>query len=314
LALSEAMSEPPVHLVFGATGQVGYDLVHELAPTGRVIGLARPEVDLERRETVRDAIRAHRPTIIWNAAAATAVDALEDDPALAFRINATAPGAIAEEAKRIGAVLVHFSTDYVFDGTKAGPYLEDDLPNPLSVYGKSKLAGEVAIRGASARHLILRTGWVYSSRGRNFVRAILARAGGSDPLRIVEDQSGAPTWSRELARACARLVPDLMRGPPVGLLHLTAAGACSWFEFATAIRDRLIQSGVQWSAALEPVSAAEFGAKARRPANSLLSNERFAASFGFRLPFWYESMATPILECGERLRRQEQPGARPDHG
>ena len=296
------MSQPPVHLVFGATGQVGYDLVRELAPLGRVVGLSRPEVDLERLEAVRDAIRLHRPAIIWNAAAATAVDALEDDPDLAFRVNATAPEVMAEEANRLGSLLVHFSTDYVFDGTKPEAWVEDDLPNPLNVYGRSKLAGEVAVRGAGGRHLILRTGWVYSSRGRNFVRAILARAAAPDALRVVNDQVGAPTWSRELARACARLAPRFVRDDLSQVLHLSAAGACSWFEFATAIREQLIAAGVPWNAPLEPVSSAQYGAKAVRPANSVLSNDRFVATFGFHLAPWNEVMVTPILECVERLR------------
>jgi dTDP-4-dehydrorhamnose reductase len=297
------MSPAPVHLVFGVTGQVGYDLARELAPLGRVIGLSRAEADLERIESVRDAIPLHRPAVIWNAAAATAVDALEDDPDLAFRVNATAPGVMAEEATRLGARLVHFSTDYVFDGTKREPYVEDDAPNPLNVYGRSKLAGEIAIRDAGARHLILRTGWVYSSRGRNFVRAILPRADAFAVLRVVNDQVGAPTWSRELARACAILAPRLSpHDSGSDVLHLSAAGTCSWFEFAAAIREQLIQSGVPWNAPLEPISGAEYGAKATRPGNSVLSNDRFVAAFGFRLAPWHEAMVTPIQECAERLR------------
>lgn len=284
------MAPPPVHLVLGASGQVGFDLVQALQPHGRVVGLSRPEVDLERIDTVRDAIRAHRPAIVWNTAAATAVDALEDDPDLAFRINAIAPGVMAEEARRTGALLVHFSTDYVFDGTKPTPYVEEDQPNPLSIYGRSKLAGERAIQEAGGHHLILRTSWIYSSRGRNFLQAILRRASGAAPLTIVNDQVGSPTWSREVARGSVRVARHLRHSGDSGLFHLTAQGSCSWFEFAGAIREALGDS-VRWIAPLVPVSTIAYGSRAPRPLNSVLSNERLSSELGVRLGHWRDGLA-----------------------
>jgi dTDP-4-dehydrorhamnose reductase len=279
----------PVHLVIGANGQVGYELVRQLAGVGRVAGLARPEVNLENLKTVRDAIRHHRPTVIWNAAAATAVDALEDAPWLGEQVNAKAPGVIAEEAKRSGAVLVQFSTDYVFDGSKPEPYTEADRPNPVNVYGRTKLAGERAVEASGARYLILRTSWVYSSRGRNFVRAILDRARSADELRVVCDQVGAPTWSREIARICTRIAPRLEE--VAGILHLTAGGSCTWFDFAIALQGEAMRRGLAWRAGLEPVTSEEYGAKAKRPLNSVLSNEALRARLGESLPDWGESHA-----------------------
>ena len=291
------MSEPRVHLVFGTTGQVGYDLVRELAPLGRVIGLSRAEADLERLETVRDAIRLHRPAIIWNAAAATAVDALEDDPDLAFRVNATAPGVMAEEARRLGALLVHFSTDYVFDGRKADPYLEDDPPNPLNVYGRSKLAGEIGILQAGGQSLILRTSWVYSTRGRNFLRTMAHLGAREDSVRVVSDQVGSPSWSRQLARTCTLLRlragnPD----SPAGIMHVTGAGACSRYQFACSIRDQLIEKGVSWKAVLVPVTTREYGSQAVRPANSVLGNDRLRRVLGHGLPAWQSSLREAAAE------------------
>lgn len=285
------MRSAPVHLVFGATGQVGFDLMRELAPTGRVIGLSRPGVDLERLDTVRDAIRSHRPTMIWNAAAATAVDSLEGDPALAFRVNATSLGVMAEESKRIGGFLVHFSTDYVFDGSKAGPYVEEDQPRPLNVYGRSKLAGEVAVQQAGGRHLILRTSWVYSQRGRNFYRAIVARGVNPGVIRVVDDQIGAPTWSKDLASACVVIAPILANeGVSAGLFHLTGAGHCSWYRFASAIRDARVAAGAVWRAELKGVSTAEYGSPVLRPRNSVLSSQSFSRTFNLRLPAWPHSL------------------------
>lgn len=284
------MSRPPVHLVLGASGQVGFELVQVLQPHGQVVGLSRPDVDLERPDTVRDAIRDHHPAIIWNAAAATAVDALEDDPDLAFRVNATAPGLMAEEARRAGALLVHFSTDYVFDGTKPTPYVEDDRPYPLNVYGRSKLAGELAVREGGGQYLILRTSWIYSSRGRNFLQAILGRATGAVPLSIVSDQRGAPTWSREVARGSVGAAQRILASGGSGLFHLTAEGACSWFEFADAIRD-LLGDSVRWVAPLVPVSTIAYGSRAPRPLNSVLSNERLSSQLGIRMGHWRAGLA-----------------------
>lgn len=292
------MESLPTHLVLGATGQVGFELVQALQPDGRIVGLSRPEVDLERLETVRDVIRKHRPRVIWNAAAATAVDALEDDPDLAFRVNAIAPGVIAEEAKRADAVLVHFSTDYVFDGTKATPYLEDDTPSPLNVYGRSKLAGEEAVRAAEGRHLILRTSWVYSLRGRNFLGTMVRLGLTSDLVRVIDDQVGAPTSSRELALACIGMSRFFMSSDiRSGLYHITSTGSCSWFEFACAIRDGLTARGATWRAVLERCSTRAWGARAHRPANSRLSTTRTQTVFGVSLASWEEGLER-VLDSG----------------
>ena len=279
----------PLHLVIGASGQVGLELVRQLRSAGRVVGLSRPEVNLQNLKTVREAIRLHRPAVIWNAAAATSVDALEEAPWLGEQVNAKAPGVMAEEARRIGAVLVQFSTDYVFDGTKPEPYTEADRPNPLNVYGRTKLAGEQAVQNSGARYLILRTSWIYSSRGRNFVRAILDRARDGALLRVVCDQTGAPTWSRKIARTCARIAPRLDEA--AGILHMTAGGSCSWFDFALAIQREATRRGVVWHAGLEPVTTEEYAARAKRPLNSVLSNAALAARLGERLPDWGESHA-----------------------
>lgn len=280
----------PLHLILGASGQVGYELARELGESSRVVGLSRPEVDFEKLETVRDAIRHHRPRVVWNAAAATAVNALEADPGRAEQVNAKAPEVIAEECLRARAILVHFSTDYVFDGSKTGPYLESDLPNPLNVYGRSKLAGERAVQASGARHLILRTSWVYSARGRNFVRAILERAAGNDELRVVCDQVGAPTWSRAIARACALMSPQLEPKAEAGVLHMTARGSCSWFDLAAALQRLVVRHGGRWRAALRPVSSAEYGSPTMRPLNSVLSNQALREQYGVELPDWTTSL------------------------
>lgn len=286
------MESAPLHLVFGATGQVGFELVRELAAVGRVVGLSRPEVDLERIETVRAAVRTHRPAVIWNAAAATAVDALEDNQAQAFRVNAVAPGVMAEEARRIGAVLVHFSTDYVFDGTKRTPYVEDDQTKPLNVYGQSKAAGESAVRAGGSRFLILRTSWVYSTRGRNFLRSIMERGATQETLDVVDDQIGAPTWSREIARACTWIVRSATWDDTrAGLFHLAAAGSCSWFEYACAIREIALSHEREWHASVRPVPTSGYPARARRPSWSVLDSGRLAAATGYVAPHWRTSLA-----------------------
>jgi dTDP-4-dehydrorhamnose reductase len=185
---------------------------------------------------------------------------------------------------------VHFSTDYVFDGTKTGPYLESDPPNPLNVYGRSKLAGERAVQASGARHLILRTSWVYSARGRNFVRTILERAAETDELRVVCDQVGAPTWSRAIARACALVAPQLEAKAEAGVLHMTARGSCSWFDLAAALEHLVVRRGGRWRAALRPVTTAAYGSPTTRPLNSVLSNQALRERYGVELPDWTTSL------------------------
>ena len=294
-------------LLIGKSGQVGADLLSLLPPLGDLVALDRRHLDLTKPEEIRRAIREHQPQLIVNAAAYTAVDNAENDEALAHAINAEAPALMAEEAKRIGAALVHYSTDYVFDGCKNAPYEEDDLPNPINAYGRTKLAGEEGIRASGAPHLIFRTAWVYSTRGRNFLLTILRLATQREELRVVRDQIGAPTWSREIARATAEVLGRLMGARDVapalassgGTYHMTAAGVTNWHEFALAILEEAshMPRDTPWLAAatgglplvtrrVRPITTPEYPTPARRPAYSVLSNSRLERSFGVRLADW----------------------------
>jgi dTDP-4-dehydrorhamnose reductase len=289
----------------GKNGQVGAELAAFLPGLGDVAAFGRHELDLSNPALLRRAIREVRPDIIVNAAAYTAVDQAEKEQTQARALNVDAPALMAEEAKRIGAALVHYSTDYVFDGSRDRPYLETDQPSPQNVYGKTKLAGEEAIRAVGVPHLILRTAWVYSTRGRNFLLTILRLATEREELRVVDDQFGAPTWCREIAKATtALLVQFTQQGQDDiskfgGTYHLTAAGKTSWFEFAEAILEqasRTPQSAAWFRAAtsgrplvvrrVTPIATAEYETPARRPAYSVLSNIRLKQVFGLELPDW----------------------------
>ena len=275
-------------LLTGPTGQVGWELAPRLAALGEVVALDRSALDLADAGVLRARVRDVRPDVIVNAAAYTAVDRAESEPELALAINGVAPGVLAEEAKRLGALLVHYSTDYVFDGTKEGAYVEDDATNPLSVYGRTKLDGERAIRASGCRHLILRTSWVYASRGHNFLLTMLRLGAERSELRVVDDQRGAPTWARDIAGATVRLLTN----PPEGLLHLTAAGETTWHGFACEIM-RL--AGL--TAVVQRIPAAEYPAVARRPANSVLDNARLRAVAGIVMPPWEESLARCVAQA-----------------
>jgi dTDP-4-dehydrorhamnose reductase len=282
-----------VHLVFGATGQLGFELCRVLGERHHVVGVDRAMADFLHPETVVAVLLRHRPAIIWNAAAATQVDALESQPDLAHQVNAETVRVIARTSRELGSVLVHFSTDYVFDGTKTAPYCEDDLPNPLNVYGRSKLAGETAIRQTGGRWAVLRTSWVYSRRGRNFLRTIARKGLESELLRVVDDQIGAPTEAGQLARACLAICPVLLEseaGGGLGLYHVSASGQTSWWGFACAIRDLLLTHGLAWKARIEPISSGELALPARRPANSLLDTTRFREAFGVDPASWQETL------------------------
>lgn len=268
-------------LLTGKNGQVGWELERALAPLGEVFACDRAGLDLADPDRIRAVVRETRPGIIVNAAAYTAVDKAESEPDIAMAINGTAPGILAEEAKRLGALLVHYSTDYVFDGTKPMPYTEDDAPAPINSYGRSKLAGEQAIQASGCRHLILRTSWVYGLRGGNFLRTMLRLAGEKDELRIVDDQIGSPTWSRAIADATAAILNRAET--PAGLYHMTASGTTSWFGFTRAI---LANTRLQKQPRLLPIATAEYPLPARRPANSALDGHRFNNSFGFTLEPW----------------------------
>jgi dTDP-4-dehydrorhamnose reductase len=247
----------------------------------------RSALDLTDAAAIRARVRESRPDAIVNAAAYTAVDRAETEPDLAFATNGVAPGVLAEEAKRLGALLVHYSTDYVFDGTKVEPYIEDDTPNPLSVYGRSKLEGERAIQASGCRHLILRTSWVYSDRGHNFLLTMLRLGAERPELRVVDDQRGAPTWARDIAAATVKLLAS----PPGGLFHLTASGETTWHGFACEVMRQAVLTPV-----VHRIRSDEYKTAARRPANSVLDNGRLRAAAGIVTPPWEESLARCLAE------------------
>lgn len=282
-------------LISGRTGQVGYELERSLQGLGEVIALDRSQMDLSNLQQVRDVIRSVKPTLIINPAAYTAVDQAEREPELALRINGEAPGVIAEEAKKLGAVLIHYSTDYVFDGKKDEPYTETDPTGPLNVYGSSKLAGEQAIQATGVAHLILRTSWVYSTHGKNFLMTMRRLAAERDSLNVVSDQYGAPTWSRTIADTTAHIVAQSLAAEDSkawweeksGLYHLTAQGKTSWFGFAEAI---MAHPSVIKKPQLTPIPARDYPVPAQRPTNSLLSSQRLLNTF-CGLPHWHDALA-----------------------
>jgi dTDP-4-dehydrorhamnose reductase len=297
----------PAILLIGANGQVGRELLGMLPRIGDVTALDRSQLDLSKPEEIRNVIRAVRPQWIVNAAAYTAVDKAESETSLARAINSEAPGVMAEEAKELGAILIHYSTDYVFDGLKTTPYEEDDATDPQNVYGKTKLEGEQAIQASGAAHLIFRTAWVYATTGKNFLLTILRLATQREELRIVSDQIGAPILSGEIARATMEIVSKLSARTDLrealtetsGIYHLTAAGETSWAGFAEAILEEAasIAPDTPWFAQatnrmplmasrVVPIRTSEFPTPARRPAYSVLSNARLARAFGVRVPDW----------------------------
>jgi dTDP-4-dehydrorhamnose reductase len=279
----------------GAKGQIGYELQRTCAPLGEVTACEKADFELADPDSIRRVVRDVRPNVIVNAAAYTAVDQAESEPALATAVNATAPGILAEEAKRLGASIVHYSTDYVFDGEKAGAYVEGDKPNPLSVYGRTKLAGEKAVAAAGAPYLVFRTSWIYGNRGRNFVLTMERLARERTELRVVSDQHGAPTWSRLVAEATALVIARTQGrfDGASGLYHLTCAGRTSWHEFACAIvRQRVPERTVR----IHAIATSDYPTPARRPANSVLSCERIKQAFGIEMPSWEMALAL----CSER--------------
>lgn len=290
-------------LVTGKDGQVGWELQRSLAPLGSIIALDRKGMDLSSPDSIRRAVAAAKPGIIVNAAAFTAVDKAESEAALAMQINGAAPGIMADEAKRLGALLVHYSTDYVFDGARSGPYTEHDRPCPINAYGRSKLAGEEAVRDSGASHLIFRTSWVYAARGSNFVRTMLRLARERPELRIVSDQVGAPTSARSIAEMTAQVLKDAARaGKNSGLYHFTAAGAVSWFGFAEAIFAETARRFADFKAPrLVPIPASEYPTPARRPANSRLDCSKLTATFNVTPPSWEAA----LRQCLGELENSE---------
>ena len=297
----------PKALVFGRSGQVGWELRQQLARIVEVSSIEYPKVDFARPETIRKAVRAAQPTVIVNAAAYTAVDKAESEPENAWAINATAPGVLAEEARRLGCTLVHYSTDYVYDGAKPGAYGESDSPNPQNVYGKTKLAGDQAIEAVGGDYLILRTSWVYGARGNNFLLTMRRLAKEQAELRIVDDQTGAPTSAECIAKATTDILAQVLAPGGAGLngrsgvYNLTCSGVTTWFGFAKAFLSRTADSEGTAMPNLIPVSTSEFPRPAKRPANSRLSCQRLADTFGVRVPSWEEALEAVL----ERLAQAE---------
>jgi len=305
-------SAPPRILILGNAGQLGRELERIFLGVGPVVAVDRESVDLADPDQTRALVRRAAPDLILNAAAYTAVDRAEAEEPLARTINADAPAVIAEEARKIGAFLVHYSTDYVFDGRSRSPYTESDSTNPVNAYGRTKLAGEEAIRNSQVPHLILRTAWVYATSGKNFLLTILRLAAERNELRIVNDQFGAPTWSREIAAGTARVLNPFCASESAlqefaalsGTYHLTAAGQTTWYDFALAILDEssrlshqppwltAVTAGRPLCAKIVPIPTADYPTPSLRPAYSVLSNARFTSTFGFALSDWRAQLAS----------------------
>jgi dTDP-4-dehydrorhamnose reductase len=287
-------------LIVGARGQVGVELQRSFAGLGSIVPVDIDSVDLADAEQTRALIRRVKPDVILNAAAYTAVDRAEAEPAIAEAINTNAPRVLAEEALAINALLVHYSTDYVFNGEKDGPWVETDTPDPQNVYGVTKLAGERAIQQVGGRYLIFRTSWVYGPHGKNFLLTMLRLAGERDKLSIVDDQLGAPTTSIELADATRAIAEGVLAGrfgveqDWAGLYHMTCAESTTWFGFAKAIFEQAAtRLGVK-APELTPLATKDYPAPAKRPRNSVLSNQKLYEHFGVRLARWQDALDAVI--------------------
>ena len=280
-------------LLTGVNGQVGFELERSLQGLGRVVAFDRSSLDLADLDQMRRVVREVKPAVIVNPAAHTAVDRAESESDVVMRLNAHAPEVLANEARRLGALLVHYSTDYVFDGKKEGAYVEDDAVNPQNVYGKSKLTGEQAITASGCAHLIFRTSWVYGARGKNFLQTMLRLGAERDELSVVADQFGAPTWSNTISTLTSNVLSEVLTGDmdwwgqDSGIYHLTASGSTSWYGFAEAIFER---SKLRRRPVLKPVPAASYLSAATRPANSRLSNQKLFTTFGVMAPNWDEAL------------------------
>jgi dTDP-4-dehydrorhamnose reductase len=299
--------DAPVILVTGADGQVGWEAHRALAPLGRVVAVRRSDADVADGDALRALVRRVRPSVIVNAAAYTAVDRAESERDLAFAVNAEAPKVLAEEAARSGALLVHYSTDYVFDGRKESPYTEADEPAPLGVYGASKLAGDRAIAASGAAHLVFRTSWVYAARGRNFMLTMLRLARERETLRVVADQRGAPTPARLIATATAAVLSQCAgeRGFSLpegrsGVYNLAARGVATWWDFARRILALDPRRAEQRCRLIVAITTAEYPTPARRPANSMLDVGKVERTFRLRMPAWEGELEGVMEEVGDR--------------
>ena len=280
-------------LLIGKHGQVAWELQRTLAVLGDVVAVGRSDLNLSDAAAVRRFVAEVRPHLVVNAAAYTAVDKAETERELCHQINATLPGVLAEEAKKLGSLLVHYSTDYVFDGTKQSPYVENDVTNPLGTYGDSKLAGEQAVNAAGADHLIFRLCWVYGARGQNFLLTMQRLARERERLRVVRDQVGCPTWSRLIAEATALAIKEVVaskeRATYSGTYHLAASGFTSWHGFASRIIE-LMPEAERKCREVEAITTAEYPTPAKRPAYSVLNCDKLERTFGLRLPEWERSL------------------------
>jgi dTDP-4-dehydrorhamnose reductase len=300
-------------VIVGRNGQLAWEANQRFQGLGDVMCIGRPEIDLTDIERLRGEIRRIKPSVIINAAAYTAVDQAESQPETAMKINSQAPAAMAEEAKRLGALFITYSTDYVFDGKKTSPYEEVDPAAPLNVYGASKLSGERAVEAVGGNYLIFRTSWVYGARGKNFLRTIAKLAAEKPELKIVDDQVGAPTWSRDLAEATRKIIEQLINqsaseklpvgealGDGRGIYHMTAAGSVSWCGFAAAIIEEMGKRNSSKSnlAKVLPIPTSEYPTPAARPHNSRLCNDKLKNSFGVTLPPWRASLTAVMDELG----------------
>ena len=291
-------------LLLGNTGQVGWELNRTLLTLGELTARDYPQIDMADPDNIRRIVQDSQPDIIVNATAYTNVDKAESEPELALAINGIGPGILAEEAKRLGAALIHYSTDYVFDGTKGEPYTEEDQPNPLNVYGKTKLAGEQAVEAVDDAYLIFRTSWVYSLRRPCFVTKVLQWARENETLRIVDDQISSPTWARMLAEATAQVIAQ-GRGEPIeyirektGLYHLAGMGACSRYEWAKAIIENLPEDQEFKVKNIEPVKSDEFQTLAERPQKTFMVCGQFEMDFGIPFPIWNDVLTIAMNKKG----------------
>lgn len=297
-------------LLLGKNGQVGWQLQRALAPLGEIVALERKDAggDLADPQGLAAAVRAAKPQVIVNAAAYTAVDKAESESQLARLINTEAPAALAREAAASGALLVHYSTDYVFDGSGSAPWQESDATGPLNVYGATKLAGEQAIAASGCAHLTFRTSWVYAAHGDNFIKTMLRLAATRERLTVIDDQKGAPTGAELIADVTAHAISQTLQQPAkAGLYHLTAAGEASWFDYAQyvlALARQARPQGVKTAAGgVQPIASSQYPAAARRPLNSRLDTRRLQAVFGLTLPHWQAGVARVLEEIIERGRR-----------
>ncbi|MBL8430725.1 MAG: dTDP-4-dehydrorhamnose reductase [Dechloromonas sp.] len=284
-------------LLTGSNGQVGFELQRALAPLGEVVAVDLADCDLSSPDAIRRLVAEVKPQVIINPAAYTAVDKAEAEPALARAINGTAPGVFGEEAARLGALVIHYSTDYVFDGSKSGAYLESDAPNPQSVYGQTKLAGEQALQASGADCLIFRTSWVFGAHGANFAKTMLRLAAERDGLKIVADQFGAPTSAALLADVTAQVLGRYQRegrvGFPFGLYHLVASGCTTWHEYAQTVVRAALAAGKPLKLTADeilPITTADYPLPAPRPSNSRLDTSRLRQTFGLELPDWHSGL------------------------